>query len=206
MSKIKNKNFFIVQGWMLNELNLKGNDLIIYAIIFGFSQDGNGRYTGSLSYLQDFSGSSKSTVIRSLDTLVERKLLLKKSEQKNGLTFNEYMVHPVQFDTCSPFNLTLAPGTDLTPNNYNLDNKDDNKKPEGNIFFQGDELIKKKRAEFITLLKPFLEKYGKDLCNDFWYYWTEPNAQKTKVRWELEKVFDVDARLRTFQKRQTAKQ
>ena len=38
MSKIKNENYVVIQGWMVNELNLKGNDLMVYAIIYGFTQ------------------------------------------------------------------------------------------------------------------------------------------------------------------------
>nr|DAI57620.1 MAG TPA: hypothetical protein [Caudoviricetes sp.] len=34
MSEIKDENFTTIQGWMLNRLNLKGNELIIYAIIY----------------------------------------------------------------------------------------------------------------------------------------------------------------------------
>ena len=36
MAKIKNENFIAIQGWMINELQLKGNDLIVYALIYGF--------------------------------------------------------------------------------------------------------------------------------------------------------------------------
>ena len=33
-------NFYTVQGWMVTELGLRGNELAAYAIIYGFSQDG----------------------------------------------------------------------------------------------------------------------------------------------------------------------
>ena len=51
MEKIKPNNFINIQGWMVTELGLKGNELIIYAIIAGFSQDGESNFHGSLSYL-----------------------------------------------------------------------------------------------------------------------------------------------------------
>ena len=38
--KIRNENFYTVLGWMLNVLELKGNELIVFAIIYSFSQDG----------------------------------------------------------------------------------------------------------------------------------------------------------------------
>ena len=36
MSEIKDENFIMIQGWMVNMLNLKGNELLVYAIIYGF--------------------------------------------------------------------------------------------------------------------------------------------------------------------------
>ena len=32
-------NYYSVQGWMVKDLNLKGNELAVFAIIYGFSQD-----------------------------------------------------------------------------------------------------------------------------------------------------------------------
>ena len=65
-SKVINQNYIVIQGFMVNELNLKGNSLIIYAIIYGFSQSENQRYTGSLQYLADWTNSSKQGVIKTL--------------------------------------------------------------------------------------------------------------------------------------------
>lgn len=36
--KVRKDNYFAVQGWMVTELKLKGNALMLYAIIYGFSQ------------------------------------------------------------------------------------------------------------------------------------------------------------------------
>lgn len=47
--KIRNENFYTVLGWMLNVLELKGNELIVFAIIYSFSQDGESEFTGSLT-------------------------------------------------------------------------------------------------------------------------------------------------------------
>ena len=48
MAKILDDNYYQVSGWMLNRLHLKGTELQIYAIIYGFSQDGESKITGSL--------------------------------------------------------------------------------------------------------------------------------------------------------------
>ena len=76
MGKIENENYYQVSGWMINELNLKGNELLIYAIIYGFTQSCN-CFSGGLSYLEDFIGATKPTVILALKKLTEKGLLQK---------------------------------------------------------------------------------------------------------------------------------
>lgn len=61
--------------------------------------------------------------------------------------------------------------------------------------------FKVRKLKFSSTLEPFLEKYGKDLLNDFYAYWTEPNASQTKFRRELEKTWDLERRLETWAKR-----
>ena len=36
---------------MINELGLNGNELILYALIYGFSQDGQSEFHGSIRYI-----------------------------------------------------------------------------------------------------------------------------------------------------------
>ncbi len=36
---IKADNYIAIQGWMVTELGLKNTELIVYALIYGFSQD-----------------------------------------------------------------------------------------------------------------------------------------------------------------------
>src|SRR5690606_12856756 len=87
---IKDSNYITVQGWMINHLSLKPNELIVYAVIFGFSQDGESSFEGSLSYLCDITKSTKPTIISILKKLVESDLVIKTSETKNNLIFNKY--------------------------------------------------------------------------------------------------------------------
>ena len=41
-----------------------------------------------------------------------------------------------------------------------------------------------------------------EMANDFLKYWREPNRSKTKMRWELEKTWDLKARLQRWSKMQ----
>lgn len=88
---MKDENFFVVHGWMLKRLNLKGNDLIIFAIIYGFSQDGESEFKGSIKYLCEFANISRSTAMRSLKFLEEQNLIIKTTiEPMQGIKFNNY--------------------------------------------------------------------------------------------------------------------
>ena len=84
MLGIKDENFYTVFGWMLNVLELKGNELTIFAIIYSFSQDGESEFKGSISYLQKFANiESKQTVYTMLDRL-KTKHYIKKRGFKEG--------------------------------------------------------------------------------------------------------------------------
>lgn len=85
-------NFIVIQGWMCNELKLKGNDLLVFALIYGFSQDGESSFTGSRKYIADLFNISLPTVDKSLDTLVEKNLIEKFSTKRNNIIFNHYKI------------------------------------------------------------------------------------------------------------------
>ena len=90
MSILKKESFFTIQAFMRNELNLKGNELLIYAIIFGFSQIENQFFTGSLNYLADWTGASRTTIKRTLINLLKKGLLEKETIFKNGVRYCKY--------------------------------------------------------------------------------------------------------------------
>lgn len=62
--------------------------------------------------------------------------------------------------------------------------------------------LKDREKLFGESLRTFLGKYDKEMLKDFFYYWTEPNKSKTKMRFEMEKTWDIARRLRTFEKNQ----
>ena len=93
MSKIRDDNYYQISGWMLNKLGLKGTELQIFAIIYGFSQDGESMFSGSLSYLGDWVGASKPTVIKALKELVSKEYITKETLEVNQVIFNRYKVN-----------------------------------------------------------------------------------------------------------------
>ncbi len=88
-------NFYTVQGWMITELGLKGNELAAYAIIYGFSQDGRSEFSGSLSYLMRWIGCSRPTAVKILASLVSKGLIAKRAPA-DGMTPNSYTAMPLE--------------------------------------------------------------------------------------------------------------
>lgn len=68
--------------------------------------------------------------------------------------------------------------------------------PPGNIAKK--ENIKKREQDFYETLVPFFDDYGKEMVEAFFRYWSEPNKSLTRMRFELEKTWDVKRRLRTW--------
>ena len=90
---MKSNNYIVIQGWMVNELKLKGNDLILFSIIYGFSQDKNSEFTGSLNYLCESLSCTRNTAIKSIKRLLESKYIIKKQVVVSNVTFNKYSVN-----------------------------------------------------------------------------------------------------------------
>ena len=83
-------NYIVIQGWMIKEYGLSGNDLLVYAIVYGVTQDDSQTYKNSLSYMMDCLGCTKATVISSLKRLVLRGLLEKFESEDKGIKRCEY--------------------------------------------------------------------------------------------------------------------
>lgn len=75
MYKLKKDQFVNIQAFMVSELGLSGNDLLVYAIIYGFSQDGENVFMGNRSYLAAWCGCSERSVQRNINNLMERGLI-----------------------------------------------------------------------------------------------------------------------------------
>ena len=101
---MNNNNHITICGWMINELNLSGNELLCYALIYGFSQDGESFFNGSRRYISELIGAkSLNTVDKHLQTLIEKNLILKDTENRNGIIMNRYQANIEQlcFTNCA---------------------------------------------------------------------------------------------------------
>lgn len=61
-------------------------------------------------------------------------------------------------------------------------------------------VIKDKQTKFIDLIRPYVEEFGRELCTEFYNYWSEANLNNGKLRWELQKTFEIKKRLLTWQR------
>lgn len=128
--KIKDNNYLAIQGWMVTKLGLSGNELICYAIIFGFSQDGEGSFSGSSAYLCDWMQVSKKTSLTCLAKLVEKNLIIKEEKLVNNVKFCSYKTNDsyVAEGWCKNYTggvkTSLGGGVKITPNNKHNNNKE----------------------------------------------------------------------------------
>ncbi len=67
---------------------------------------------------------------------------------------------------------------------------------------QPTESLEVRQEKFANLVHGYVDRYGKDMCLDFFRYWTEPNPSKTKMRFEMEKTYDIERRIITWAKNQ----
>lgn len=90
MSSIKDGSYINIQSFMVTELELKGNELLVYAIIYGFSQAENTYFSGSLQYLADWTNSTRQGIMKNLKSLIDKGLIEKVGENKQ---INYYKAH-----------------------------------------------------------------------------------------------------------------
>lgn len=84
------KSYLTIQSWMVTDLHLKGNELMAYALIWGFSQDGQTCFYGSFQYVMAWLSIDKTTAIRVLQKLEAKGLIRKWQETVNGVATNRY--------------------------------------------------------------------------------------------------------------------
>lgn len=90
---MKENTYLTILGWMPTELKLKGTELIVYATIYGFSQDGESVFSGTASYLAKWTQTTRECISRTLKDLVERGLIIKISKTVNGVELYDYKVN-----------------------------------------------------------------------------------------------------------------
>ena len=134
---MKENNYITIPGFLRTRLDLKGSELIITALIYGYSQDGNSWFMGKTEYIAEWAGITDKNVLRSLKSLTEKGILEKKEMFVNNKAKRCY--YRFNFECAELQNGTVAELQNGTVAGYqngtvnnNIDNNisDDNIKPE----------------------------------------------------------------------------
>jgi hypothetical protein len=92
MKNIKD-NYIVIQGWMVQDLNLSGNELMTFALIYGFCQDNESEFTGSINYVCTWLNCTRPTAAKALKGLTDKGLIIKNVVNLNGVQFNRYKIN-----------------------------------------------------------------------------------------------------------------
>ena len=92
---LNDESFYTVFGWMINRLKLKGNEVKVYAVIYGYSQNGVGEFIGSRKYVMNASGiTSNKTICKILKNLVDKGYIVEIPRCKTNGYINVYKAVP----------------------------------------------------------------------------------------------------------------
>lgn len=156
-TQIKDTAFFTVQAWMVTKLGLKTVERDIFAIIYGFSQDEESDFHGSLEYLSQLTGYSRNSICTALKSLTDKQLIIKTESETNHIKSCRYRtshLYAIQATCTPPIQATCTPqeeGVQATCTN----NKEDIKKQEENN--------KKDRKDSHSGVNTVIEQYH-ELC------------------------------------------
>ena len=118
-------DFILVRRFMSTELGIQSkNEMLLYALIYSYS-DGGSAFYGSTEYLAKRLGSSKSRIIKVLNEMVSKGLIIKKTSGR----FNFYVTNfnyvcntdepPVSVEHPTRCQIDTAGSVTPTPNNIN---------------------------------------------------------------------------------------
>ena len=77
MKELKKDSFILIRPFMVTELNLKGNSLLLYALIHGITVN-EGAFWGSIEYMQAWCNASNRSILDCLQELTKSGLITKK--------------------------------------------------------------------------------------------------------------------------------
>lgn len=59
--------------------------------------------------------------------------------------------------------------------------------------------VEQRKQNFADTIFPYVKEYGSEMCLQFFNYWSELNHSGKKMRFELQKTWEVGKRLATWQ-------
>lgn len=167
-------------------------------------------YNSIPAFVKIFPYWTEKQVRRILDSLVVQGVLIKGNHGKNGYDrtlwyafLDESKFLKRQNDMPKRADGSAETGNCITDTNtVSFTNN--------NLFVQPSkptpETVEQRKQKFAQKMEPWKETYTREMLNDFYLYWTEKGEQDRKMRFEKEKVFEVERRLQYWKKIQDQKQ
>lgn len=216
MNKIirkKNENYTIVSNVCIrdNRLSLKAKGLM--SLVMSLPND----WDFSIQGLSLIVKEGKSAIYTAINELKDFGYcqVVSNRDDKGKIIGNDYTFFE---EPCADVPYTDVPYTENQDmDNPNMDNQDLENQPQINKDIKEikNETIKEKEDTNVSLKKktiedaqndfynsliPYVSVYGKEMVRAFYDYWTEPNKSKTKMRFQIEKTWDVSRRLARWEK------
>ncbi len=141
-----------------------------------------------------------SQIRRCLESLVEQGVLIKGEYNKNPYDRTSWFA----FNDESTFLIKQLDLSNLTNGDLKFDNSHTDSKPnnKSNAKKEKKEGGVEEIKEWLKKgLEPYLEKYGRDMLNNFYAHWIEASVKGDKIRMQEEKFFDIPKRLATWHSR-----
>lgn len=111
----------------------------------------------------------------------------------------------VTFDSnCQQVLEKSQPNNNIINNNLDIQDKKETttkvvvKKKEKDAAKAATRTIEQRQKEFYDTLLPYIGKYPKEMLRKFYNHWSELNKPRTKMRYEMEKTWEVGKRLATW--------
>ena len=201
-------------------LCLSLNEMAVLCDIKQMSQDQKYGYTciKSKDKIAEWLDLSRTTVFTIIDTLIKKGLIekneiglkptsfvyqLEMCQEEIGLWLKnggvELVTKKIQdlLTPCTDSTDSVLPQYSFCTQVYNIDNKKEKiNKKESNAA-----AIEEKKEWLKKGLEPYLEKYGRDMLNNFYAHWIEASVKGDKIRMQEEKFFDIPKRLATWHSR-----
>lgn len=179
MNKIKDDNYCLIQGWMLNIGCSNWNEIAAYALIYGFSQDGQTKFKGSIAYIQEWLMCCKQTALTTLKKLEEKGLIEKTQYEINGVTFNEFSATKRgSLNFRPPVQILDGGSLNFRPNN-NINNRDVyNNSPLRSELSYTESAEKNADDEFEKFWKLYDKKVERTKCERLWSKLSKADKQK----------------------------
>lgn len=107
---LRQNSYITVASWIRSALDLKGSELLCFALIHGFCQDGESLFNGNLAYISEWLGVNKKNTIEVIKRLIEKNLIEKIERFENGVRLCSYRTNDEYISTILNGGVETTPG------------------------------------------------------------------------------------------------